>query len=215
MQALSEDQAETDPALRREARRQAILDGATAVFVRHGYAGCSIDKVIERVGGSKRTLYREFGNKEGLFAAIVRDNVRRVLEPLTPQSRNDRDLHGTLLAFGYQLMRLQLAPPILGLYRMVVAEGLRFPQLARIFYEAGPGKASERLAEVLAQHRAAGSIPVADCRRAADHFAGLLRDNLHLRVVLGLQAPPGEREQAALVESAVELFMNGETVSPP
>ena len=36
-----------------------------------GYAGASIDAVIERVGGSKRAIYSYFGGKKELFEAIV------------------------------------------------------------------------------------------------------------------------------------------------
>jgi hypothetical protein len=37
----------------------------------------------------------------------------------------------------------------------------------------------------------------------------MIRDNLHLRVVLGLRKPPSAAEAQAAVDSAVEVFLNG------
>ena len=53
----------------REGRRSAILEAAAQVFFEQGYAATSIDAIIERIGGSKRNIYSEFGSKEGVFTA--------------------------------------------------------------------------------------------------------------------------------------------------
>ncbi|MHA6687547.1 TetR/AcrR family transcriptional regulator C-terminal domain-containing protein [Mesorhizobium sp. A556] len=43
----------------------------------------------------------------------------------------------------------------------------------------------------------------------ADQFVGMIRDNLHLQVVLGLRPPPSAEEAREAVESAVAIFLNG------
>lgn len=48
-------------------RRQAILSAATDLFMEHGFEGTSLDMVIERAGGSRRSIYQYFDNKEGLL----------------------------------------------------------------------------------------------------------------------------------------------------
>src|SRR3546814_7665339 len=88
-------------------------------------------------------------------------------------------------------------------------EALRFPELAKDFFDKGPGRASDRLAEVLAEARDRGEIDLDDCHAAADHFVGMFRDNLHLRVVLGLRPPPSPAEAEAAVTSAVGIFLHG------
>src|SRR3546814_4647572 len=60
---------------RQDERREKILQAATEVFFKSGFAGASIDEVIAKVGGSKRTIYDYFGNKEELFAEIGRAHV--------------------------------------------------------------------------------------------------------------------------------------------
>ena len=66
---------------RGERRRAAILKAATAVFLRRGFEGATLDEVIGRSGGSRTTLYEQFGGKEGLFAAIIDDLCHRLTAP--------------------------------------------------------------------------------------------------------------------------------------
>lgn len=190
-------------------RRESLLQAAAEVFFEQGYAAASIDAIIERSGGSKRNIYAAFGNKEGLFAAIVTGNADRVLSTLEVERIEGRDLRETLTTFGDRLMAAYMSPTLIGIYRMVVTEANRFPDLARDFYEKGPERAVSRLAQVLDAARARGEIQAPDSARAAGHFVGMIRDNLHLQVVLGLRPPPSDTEARAAVRSAVDIFLHG------
>src|SRR3954466_113264 len=53
-----------------QAKGQAILDAATAAFLRHGYAA-SVDDIAAVAGVGKQTVYRHFGDKQALFLAAV------------------------------------------------------------------------------------------------------------------------------------------------
>lgn len=194
---------------RTKVERGALLRAAADIFFEQGYAATSIDAIIERAGGSKRNIYTEFGNKEGLFTAIVTEHVERALSSLAMEDMEARDLRGTLTAFGHQLLEVLMSPALLGVYRIAVTESARFPDLVRKFYDLGPGRASARLAEVLDAARRDGRLRVVDCVAAADHFSGMLRGNLHLQVVLGLRPPPDATEMRAVIASAVDLFMGG------
>ncbi|HET8727304.1 MAG TPA: TetR/AcrR family transcriptional regulator C-terminal domain-containing protein, partial [Alphaproteobacteria bacterium] len=167
------------------------------------------DMIIARAGGSKRDLYAEFGNKEGLFGAIITENANRALDALSPGELVGHDVRSMLRHFGLRLVALQMAPQLLALYRAGIAEGTRFPDLARAFFESGPGRASARLAEVLEEFRDRGEIEVTNCRRAAEHFIGMIRDDLHLQVLLGLRPPPDDAEVEETVDAAVRIFLDG------
>src|ERR1700754_1673910 len=189
--------------------RAAILKAAAEVFFEAGYEGASIEAVIERVGGSKRAIYSHFGGKKELFAALVTEASNRALAALSPEEVVGHDLEGTLLAFGRRAIDAVMSPTTLALYRAIVAEGVRFPELAHIFFERGPGRAGTRLAAVLEGFRQRGEIEVEDCQRAAEHFIGMLRDDLHLRVVLGLRPPPGPVEKESSVRQVTHIFLDG------
>jgi AcrR family transcriptional regulator len=190
-------------------RREALLQAAAEVFFEQGFVATSIGAIIERAGGSKRNIYSEFGNKEGLFSAIVTNTADRALSTLAIEQIEGRDLRETLTAFGRQLMAIYMSPTLIGVYRIAVTEANRFPDLVKSFYEQGPGRAASQLAEVLEGAKERGEIRADDCLRVAGHFVGMIRDNLHLQVVLGLRPPPSEQEVREAVASAVEIFLNG------
>lgn len=190
-------------------RREKLLAAAAEIFFEQGYAATSIDAIIARSGGSKRNIYNEFGNKEGLFTALVSMHAERALSTLVIDEIEGRTLRETLISFGCQLMGVFLSPVMIGLYRSVVAEAGRNPVLGRIYYENGPARGAARLATVLEAAHARGEFHADDCARIADHFVGLMRDNLYLQVTLGLRPPPDEQETRKAVLSAVDLFLKG------
>lgn len=51
--------------------REVVLDSAVRVFARRGYAGTSVENILEATGLSKPTLYYYFKSKAGLFRAIL------------------------------------------------------------------------------------------------------------------------------------------------
>lgn len=193
----------------KDVKRAAILEAAAQVFFEQGYAATSIDAIIQRLGGSKRTIYNEFGSKDGLFTALVSDSADAALSALSVEGLEGRSLSEILLEFGRRLLAIYMSPAIIGVYRSIMPEASRFPDLARAFYEKGPGRASDRLARVLEAARDRGEIQLENCHVAADYFVGLFRDNLHLRVVLGLQSAPSPVEAEAIVKSAVGIFLHG------
>ena len=194
---------------RGRSRREALLRVAAAVFFEQGYAATSIDAIIERAGGSKRNIYNEFGSKEGLFSAIIAESADKVLSTLAIEDVESHDLQKTLTAFGERLLDVYMSPTLLGIYRIVGTEANRFPDLVKLFYEQGPGRATARLAEVLEVAKERGEIRTDDCLCVAGHFVAMIRGNLHLKVVLGLRSPPSRREASEEVASAVDLFLNG------
>ncbi|QRM27707.1 TetR/AcrR family transcriptional regulator [Microvirga sp. VF16] len=195
-------------------RREALLQAAAEVFFEQGYVATSIDAIIERAGGSKRNIYSEFGSKEGLFSAIVTNSADMALSTLATEEIKRHSLRETLTAFGQQLMDIYMSPTVIGVYRIAVTEANRFPALVKSFYEQGPGRAASQLADVLEFAKERGEIRTDDCQRAAGHFVGMIRDNLHLQVLLGLRPPPSDEEVQEAVASAVEIFLNGVRPSP-
>lgn len=51
--------------------REAALDKALELFWAHGYEATSLSDLVAATGAKAPTLYAEFGNKEGLFRAVM------------------------------------------------------------------------------------------------------------------------------------------------
>src|ERR1700731_428462 len=125
----------TKPRLDRDARREAILDVAEDVFLEEGFAAASMSTIAARLGGSKGTLYNYFKSKEELFEAFVRRACARLRDELE-RFPHDGALRERLVQMAEDFLGHLLSPEAIAVHRLVVGEGERFPELARLFYEA-------------------------------------------------------------------------------
>src|SRR6202162_832629 len=66
------------PARDAERTRAAILDAATTEFARQGLGGARVDRISAAAGANKRMLYYYFGDKEGLFLAVLEAAYARI-----------------------------------------------------------------------------------------------------------------------------------------
>jgi AcrR family transcriptional regulator len=190
-------------------RRAQVLDAATRVFVENGYGAATIDLVASRAGASKATIYSFFGDKAGLFAAIIQERAERILAELPHAGSDHLDVRTTLTEIGRRYLEVALSPDAIGLYRLILAEGVRFPELAVAFYRIGPDRVSGRVASLLRAWRRHKRIMVDDAELAAVQFLDAVRGELHLRTVAGL--PPAHLAEAIErnVRHAVHIFWNG------
>ena len=84
-QSFEAEPAEGDGARRRwkqdpEAVRADILGAARALFAQKGYSGARIEEIAARTACSKRMIYYYFGDKEGLWRAVLAEAYRRTRE---------------------------------------------------------------------------------------------------------------------------------------
>jgi TetR/AcrR family transcriptional repressor of mexJK operon len=187
-----------------KAKRKAILQAARQAFLDQGY-GASMDDIAASAGVSKQTVYSHFGSKGELLRAIVTDRVQEITAPLVDLAP-DATLRDTLGAFGRSFLGRILAPQSVALQRLIIAQATEFPELARIYYEAGPRTNASRLATYLASEAEKGAILIEDATVAAELFLGLLLSHMQLRANLGI-VYPSESEIAARVERVVAVFL--------
>jgi TetR/AcrR family transcriptional repressor of nem operon len=67
-------------------KREEVLDKAIELFRRQGYAGTSTAELVDALGINRKSMYAEFGSKQGLFEAALerysRIHLSRVLLPI-------------------------------------------------------------------------------------------------------------------------------------
>ncbi len=110
-------------------------------------------------------------------------------------------------AIGRNFLELVLPAKARALYRIVIAEAPRFPELGRAFYASGPAVVPARLADYLGTADGRGTLRVEDPRLAAEQFIAMLMGPLHMRHLLGLTAVFGDRDPEQVVEAAVTTFL--------
>ncbi|MGG8406969.1 TetR/AcrR family transcriptional regulator [Streptomyces sp. 12297] len=66
------------PLQKSQITRRKLIDTARAEFAEHGIAGARVDRIAEHSGVNKQRIYAYFGNKEGLFAAVISDTYEEL-----------------------------------------------------------------------------------------------------------------------------------------
>ena len=158
-------------------KRQAILAAARTLFLRHGYGGTSMDEVAAIAVVSKQTVYKQFADKQRLFAAVITGDIEQterltagMVEALGDSGDIDRDLR----AFARRHVAEVTQPHLLQMRRILIAEAERFPDLARTWYASGPERAFATLAEQFAALADRQVLRVDDPVLAAQHFNWLV-----------------------------------------
>jgi TetR/AcrR family transcriptional repressor of mexJK operon len=204
------------PSGRRGHKRQAILDAGTALFLRDGYAATSMDQIAADAAVSKQTVYKHFADKEGLFRAIVlgvtakSESIVAQLAPALadPDIRSQADLRRALTHLARRYLDGVLAPHVLALRRLIIAEAERFPDLAAAYFTAAPARAIAVIAEAFAGYGERGLLQIDDAGVAAAQFAYLTLAQPLDRALFH----PGERASAIgrerLVEEAMRIFFS-------
>ena len=70
----------------------AILDAAAEEFRRDGVRGTSLDAIARRAGIGRVTIYRRFGDKNGLVRALILRESRRIIEACEAASSRGKDV---------------------------------------------------------------------------------------------------------------------------
>jgi TetR/AcrR family transcriptional repressor of mexJK operon len=195
------------PNRRKDAKRDAILRGAKAVFLKRGYEGTSMDAVALRAGVSKMTVYRHFGSKEVLFAGVIADLCERIVDG-DLKAIFESPPHEALRTFARKMIAIVFAPETVELHRIVIAESRSFAKLGRLFYQSGPEACISTLISYFDRHTDDARFKIRNPRRAAEEFLELLRGYAHLRVLLGLQKTPSDDEMEERIEGAIRHVLN-------
>jgi AcrR family transcriptional regulator len=198
-----------DQDIRSPEKERQILDGAAVAFAQDGYEGASMSHIAAMAGVSKGTLYNYFAGKKELFAAFVqRECIQRLLLVFDEIDGAD-PVQDTLLRIGHRLLDMLLSESGLLIYRMVVAEAQKFPELTEAFYEAGPRRAMVRMTALIADQVRAGRLTVDDPEFAAEQLFTLMQTRLVMKRRMGLLAQVSQVEIDRVVQEAVKLFMRG------
>jgi TetR/AcrR family transcriptional regulator, mexJK operon transcriptional repressor len=193
---------------RGEKRREEIAAVAERVFLGRGFTETTMQIIAEEAGASKETLYRHFGSKEGLFSEVIRSRSARITggeEGELSVEGSPREILGGL---GLNLLRFLVSPESLALYRTIVAEVPREPELGRIFYTQGPARLLNQFARYLVSATRCGKLCCPEPELAAKLFIGSIVANYQ---ILGLVAAGedqfSDQNMRAHVNEAVNMFL--------
>jgi TetR/AcrR family transcriptional regulator, mexJK operon transcriptional repressor len=196
-----------------EVRDARLLDVATNLFMERGFDGTSIDAVAEAAGVSKPTVYARYRDKRDLFAAVLRGRIRKWLAPVSAAAEaqatetSPKSLKTTLHELSRHMVAYTLAPEAGALQRILSAQAVQFPELAKLANEEGWLRTVRGVSSILRQAAARDQIKVDDPELAADMFLNLVLGHCKRLAVYGITADPKTEERHR--KAAVDFFLNG------
>jgi TetR/AcrR family transcriptional regulator, mexJK operon transcriptional repressor len=174
----------------RRTRETEILTAALGVFLRSGYGASTVDELAAAAQVTKRTLYTYYGDKAGLFGAMV----KHLAATVSLDAASDDD---TLAMLAARIVSRLHSDELVGLHRLVIAESARFPELALTLHSSGDARHIARLAEHIRAERGPVSEPL------AEPLFSLLLGEKHRRRLLGIDPAPTPVQAAAHADAAL------------
>lgn len=188
----------------------ALLDSATELFLQRGFEAVSLDDIVNHAGGSKASIYKYFGNKDGLFKAIC--DYRRSLFfkdiclPFTIDQNTD--FRSYLILNLVNFHKHIALPENAAFMRLVLEQTGRNPEIARHIHEQGPKHVQCSIAETLAQAHEYGLLFCEKPLFSAQFYFGILR-NLEWRVLMGISIDENDQETNDYISYCVDRFLDG------
>jgi AcrR family transcriptional regulator len=181
--------------------RDRILAACRAVFTRAGFEAATLEDIAREAGVGPATVYRQFGDKEGLISAFAGHiGPRRAMQEVALHPTGDlrADLERTAATV------IRYAAEDLDLLKLAILERMRGGRWAK-FLKDSPMRAQTVLTRLLESYAARGALGPEDPRRMAQAFAGMLFA-FFVRPMLEGGPTPDPEETARFV---THVFLDG------
>ncbi|AMJ60590.1 TetR/AcrR family transcriptional regulator C-terminal domain-containing protein [Bosea sp. PAMC 26642] len=176
------DTADTDEPT---ARQQAVFDAVLSLMVEGDQL--TMNAVARRASCSKETLYKWFGDRDGLLTATVQWQAARVRAGrYDAQTLDIATLRDSLKDFAANWLTVISSPTSIALNRLAIGHAAsRKSNLGSIVLANGRLAIGDRLRPVLEAGREAGLLAFDDSETAFRTFFGLVGRDVQIRLLLG------------------------------
>ncbi|WP_458393224.1 TetR/AcrR family transcriptional regulator [Rhizobium brockwellii] len=187
-------------------RQNAVLEQALQLLVDGGEKALTTSGVARAANCSKESLYKWFGDRDGLLSAMIAYQASKVRtferngERLTAAS-----LHDHVGIFARDLLEVLAGDVSLALNRLAIGQSNRDgSKLGKLLLERGRRQIDRRAMALIDAGKRAGLLRFADADEAYHTLYGLVVSDLHVRMLLG---EPGLKDTARQAERAVTAFL--------
>lgn len=190
-------------------RRLALLLSANELFLKHGYDAVSLDDIVNHAGGSKTSIYKYFGSKEGLFVAICDYRRAMFFKDICPAyEQNKNDLRDYLIQNLNNFYVHLLDPENAAFIRLIVERTQAAPELALYIHEQGPKLIQNTIAKVLENAHNQNILYCPKPLYSAQIYIGIIR-HLEWQTIMGIEIQNSIAEINEYFEYSVDRFLDG------
>ena len=196
----------------RRKRQQMIFAATYRLLAEKGYKGTSMLAVAKVAGASNETMYNWFGNKQGLLAAMIKDNAagaRNVILDGFPSGAviNIEELARVLEDFGDSLLQMLTGERAVALNRAAAADVSEGNALGPLLAENGRETVVQLLLQFFEQAIVAGLFQNHDSREMTEIYLALLLGDVQIRRVIGVTNEPDPAATRMHSQRVIELFV--------
>jgi AcrR family transcriptional regulator len=184
--------------------RQRILGAAARVFAEAGYARSTTRALAAAAGVNEVTLFRHFGSKKNLFAAVI-EQFGGPAVTISLRAQLTGNYRQDLLIIGRQLLQLLLERK--DALRLMLCEATHFPEVQEVMVQ-NPRQIRLMLAEYLRQQIANGQVRPLHPEAMAQSFLGMF---FSYAIAAGLLEDTMDPELSTedLMAQFVDIFVMG------
>jgi AcrR family transcriptional regulator len=187
-------------------KRAHLLDVAFDEFVRKGFHGATIDGIATAAGISRTTIYALYSDKQTLFQEVVGHSADRYATQFVDLNSDPRAPDIVLKETAKKMFRHFITTPNVRMLRLCIAECESFPDLARQVRETMLSHAFKGLRAYFERLHAEGVADIEDSAAAVTLFNVMTLGSLK---PLLIPTSKYDRKEAARIDWAVDVFMNG------
>ncbi len=189
------------------ARRKEIEAAAYAVLEAKGYKAASMLVIAKQAAASNETMYRWYGNKQGLFRALVEENAKQVREALEARTVAAHSALDTLRDIGPALLTLVTSEKAIALNRAAAADVSETHTLGPTIAASGKGTIGPLLKRLMDRARRGGELAYEDEDDPLGVYLSLLIGDLQSQRMIGVMRPLSNRACHARAHRAHAMFV--------
>ncbi|MCZ4092271.1 MULTISPECIES: TetR/AcrR family transcriptional regulator C-terminal domain-containing protein [Sinorhizobium] len=190
-------------------RQGAVLEQALRLLVDGGEKALTTAGVARAANCSKESLYKWFGDRDGLLSAMIGYQASKVRTlDVSAGALDAEGLRRHLVAFAKDLLDVLAGDVSLALNRLAIGQASREgSKLGHMLQERGRRQIGRRAGALLEAGRKARLLAFDDAEEAYGALYGLVVSDWHLRMLLGEE--PGEMKKSfsRRAERAVGAFL--------
>lgn len=189
-------------------RQQVVLQHALTLLVEGGEKALTTAGLARTASCSKESLYKWFGDRDGLLAAVVAFQASQVQFPSESGATADKDtFRAHVTAFVEALLGVLFSESSLALNRLSIGQSnTNSNRLGQLLLVRGKHMISARARNMLETGRRHGLLKFDDAEDAYQVLYGLAIRDVHIRLLLGEAPSPAEKDLKTQAEMATDRF---------
>lgn len=193
-----------------------VLEVAAEMFVTHGFAGTSIERIAAVAGIGKLTIYRRYPSKDALFFAVVKSLGDVLTQSHVDAQKLSPDPLVQLKLSCRATLDVVTQPSVVAIYRILLIEASRFPELAVWVHDNVMRPIEDLTRQLLIDASRAGQLRSdLDTDTAMRALSGMLTGWSLKEALLGFDGLADATARATFFDYAWDMFLKGEQPRPP